>query len=134
MNTLKIEATSTTPEISFDVDNNTLTLFKVSKPENAFSFYEPLFEFIKIYESESIKSSDSKMLVIDFKYEYFNTATVKIIYDFLERLKKLVENGIEIKINWYYHPDDEDMLEDGQIMSDATGVPFNFIATDDIKF
>jgi len=134
MNTLRIEATSTTPEISFDVDNNTLTLFKVSKPENAFSFYEPLFEFIKKYESESIKSSDSKKLVIDFKYEYFNTATIKIIYDFLLRLKGLIKNGIQIEINWFYHPDDEDLLEDGQTMSEASEIPFNFIPTEDIKF
>ncbi|HAN17977.1 MAG: hypothetical protein A2X13_10300 [Bacteroidetes bacterium GWC2_33_15] len=130
MNSLKIEATANTPEITFDIDNSKLTLFKVSKPENAFNFYEPLFEFIKNFEIESSKSDGLKKLVIDFKYEYFNTATIKIIYDLLERLKELIQKGIEIKINWYYHPDDEDMLEDGQIMSDATGIPFNFIATE----
>ena len=56
MNSLRIEATTFTPEINFDIDTNTLSFLKVSKPANAIDFYRPVFEFIDLFEKEKIKS------------------------------------------------------------------------------
>jgi len=77
----------------------------------------------------------SKVLLINppFNISKANYET-SISVGLLALASYLDKQGIEVKINWYYHPDDEDMLEDGEIMSDATGVPFNFISTEDIKF
>ncbi|MCK5028153.1 MAG: DUF1987 domain-containing protein [Bacteroidales bacterium] len=108
MNSLKIESTTFTPEINFDIANNTLSFLKVSKPANAIDFYGPVFEFID-------------------NFDYFNTATAKIIYELLARFKKIQKQGVNIIINWYYHPDDEDQLEEGQIMSEALDLPFQYI-------
>jgi hypothetical protein len=128
MNSLKIEATTFTPEINFDIANNTLSFLKVSKPANAIEFYRPVFEFIDNFEKSKVKSKVAKELVIDFNFDYFNTATAKIIYELLARFKKIKQQGIHVIINWYYHPDDDDHLEEGQIMSEALDMPFNFIA------
>jgi hypothetical protein len=128
MNSLKIEGTTFTPEINFDIENNTLSFLKVSKPANAIEFYKPVFEFIDNFEKSKVKSKVAKELVIDFNFDYFNTATAKIIYELLARFKKIKQQGIDVIINWYYHPDDDDQLEEGQIMSEALDMPFNFIA------
>jgi len=126
MNSLKIESTTFTPEINFDIANNTLSFLKVSKPANAIEFYRPVFEFIDNFEKSKVKSKIAKELVIDFNFDYFNTATAKIIYELLARFKKIKEQGINVIINWFYHPDDDDQLEEGQIMSEALDMPFNF--------
>ncbi len=131
MNSLKIEATTFTPEINFDIENNTLTFLKVSKPANAIEFYKPIFEFIDNFEKAKVKSKVVKELVIDFKFTYFNTATAKILYELLEKFKKIIKQGVNVIVNWHYPSDDDDLLEEGHIMSEAIDIPFNFILIDE---
>ena len=131
MNSLKIEATTFTPEISFDIENNTLSFLKVSKPANAITFYKPVFDFIENFEQAKVKSKVVKELVIDFKFDYFNTATAKVIYELLDKFSKIKKQGVDVIINWYYHPEDDDLLEEGQIMAEALGLHFNFIPTEE---
>ena len=131
MNSLKIEATTFTPEINFDITNNTLSLLKVSKPENAITFYKPLFDFIDNFEKSKVKSKVAKELIVDFNFDYFNTATAKVLYELLAKFKKIQKQGVNIIINWYYHADDEDQLEEGQIMSEALDMSFNFVVLEE---
>lgn len=131
MNSLKIEATTFTPEINFDIESNTLSFLKVSKPANAITFYKPVFDFIDSFEQAKVKSKVVKELVIDFKFDYFNTATAKVIYELLDRFHNIKKQGVGVVINWYYHPEDDDLLEEGQIMSEALGLKFNFLAIKD---
>ncbi len=127
MNSLKIESTAITPEINFDIDNNTLTFLKVSKPENAIDFYRPLFDFIDKFEKNLVKPKQVDHITIEFKFDYFNTSSAKVIHQLLTKFKKISQTGIKIDVNWYYPDDDEDMLEDGQMISEAQGMPFNYL-------
>jgi len=127
MNSLKIESTAITPEINFDIDNNTLTFLKVSKPENAIDFYRPLFDFIDKFEKNMVKPKQVDHITIEFKFDYFNTSSAKVIHQLLTKFKKISQMGIKIDVNWYYTDDDEDMLEDGQMISEAQGMPFNYL-------
>ena len=102
MNSLKIEATTFTPEINFDITNNTLSFLKVSKPGNAIDFYKPVFEFIDNFEKVKVKSKIAKELVIDFNFDYFNTATAKIIYELLEKFKNIHALIVKIWIKIYF--------------------------------
>ncbi|MFP3859914.1 MAG: DUF1987 domain-containing protein [Bacteroidales bacterium] len=63
-----------------------------------------------------------------FNFEYFNTASSKVIMDIIEKLKILQDNGSQPAINWYYIEEDDDMLEAGEDYSDITEIPFNFIS------
>lgn len=126
MNSLRIEATAFTPEINFDIDTNTLSFLKVSKPANAIDFYKPVFDFIDLFEKEKIKSKIVKELIINIQFDYFNTATAKIIYELLDRFKRIEKQGVGIVVNWFYYPDDEDLLEEGEIMADAIKLTFNY--------
>jgi len=127
MNSLKIESTTFTPEINFDIDNNTLSFLKVSKPANAFEFYQPVFEFLDNFENEKVKSKVVNQLIVDFNFDYFNTATAKILYELLNRFKRIKQQGVDIVINWFYYEEDDDLLEEGQMMAEAVGLDFKFI-------
>ena len=127
MNSFRITSTAITPEINFDIDNNTLTFLKVSKPPNAIEFYRPLFEYIDKFEKKKVKSKEVEQLSIDFKFDYYNTSSAKVIYELLGRFKKMEQQGVQVNINWYYHFDDDDLREEGEIMSEAVRIPFNFI-------
>ncbi|MEA2106562.1 MAG: DUF1987 domain-containing protein [Bacteroidota bacterium] len=127
MNSLKIEGTTFTPEINFDIDNNTLSFLKVSKPANAIEFYQPVFEFLDNFEKEKVKAKVVQELIIDFKFDYFNTATAKILYELLAKFKRIKKQGVDIVIKWFYHEEDEDLLEEGQMMAEAVGLDFKFI-------
>ncbi len=131
MNSLKIEATTFTPEINFDIDNNTLSFLKVSKPANAVEFYKPVFEFIDLFEKEKIKSKIVNELIINIRFDYFNTATAKIMYELLAKFKRIKKQGVGIVVNWFYHPEDEDLLEEGEIMAEAIELKFNYIPISD---
>src|SRR6056297_189707 len=127
MNSLKIEGTTFTPEINFDIDNNTLSFLKVSKPANAIEFYQPVFEFLENFEKEKVKSKVVNQLIVDFNFDYFNTATAKILYELLNRFKRIKQQGVDIVINWFYYEEDDDLLEEGQMMAEAVGLDFKFI-------
>ena len=133
MNSLKIEATTFTPEINFDVENNKLSFLKVSKPANAITFYKPVFDFIDNFEKTQVKSKVVQELVIDFKFDYFNTATAKVIYELLNKFSKIKKQGVEVIINWFYDPEDEDLLEEGEIMAEALDLKFNFKEVEEIE-
>ncbi|MGC9375525.1 MAG: DUF1987 domain-containing protein [Bacteroidales bacterium] len=131
MNSLKIEGTTFTPEINFDIDNNTLSFLKVSKPANAIEFYQPVFEFLDNFEKEKVKAKVVQELIIDFKFDYFNTATAKILYELLAKFKRIKKQGVDIIIKWFYHEEDEDLLEEGHMMAEAVGLDFKFITLPD---
>lgn len=133
MNSLKIESTTFTPEINFDVENNKLSFLKVSKPANAITFYKPVFDFIDNFEKVKVKSKVVQELVIDFKFDYFNTATAKVIYELLNRFQRIHKQGVGVVINWYYHPEDDDLLEEGEIMAEALDLKFNFKEMEELQ-
>jgi len=56
---------------------------------------------------------------------YFNTASSKLIMDILLKLEEMVEDGANIKVEWYYQEDDEDMMEAGEEFSDIVEVDFD---------
>ena len=127
MNSLKIEATLSTPEVNFDADNNTLSISKISKPEDAIGFYKPVFVFIDSFVEVKVKTKLTEEFILNLDFQYFNTATAKVLYDLIIRLKELIELGVNLIINWLYLTDDEDSLEEGEIMSDALDIAFNFV-------
>ena len=118
-----VEATQSTPEVKLNKDEGKFEFAGRSLPENAKEFYNPIMEWLENYTSEP----NEKTKVI-FNFEYFNTASSKMILDVIEKLKAIQENGKELDVDWYYLEEDDDMLEAGEDYSDITEIPFNFIS------
>lgn len=126
MDALRIPSTDDTPEVVLDAASGEFEFGGKSLPEDVASFYDPIIEWIDTYGQNANDKS-----VFKFKLTYFNTASSKMILDILMKLEELCENGVDIKVEWHYEEEDEDMEEAGEEYSDIVEVPFEMIPYED---
>ena len=130
MNNLFIKSTEYTPDIFFDADKHILEITGVSRPENVTEYYSPIIDWMTTYESVLYKNHVSggkkETIHLIFKFSYFNSASSKMIYTLLDSLTRIKEMGYPIHIDWYSEIGDDQMHEDGEELSEAIDVPFNF--------
>jgi len=117
MENLEIQPTNDTPKVHCDVQGEILMSGR-SLPENPIKLYEPLFNWAKQFEKESI--------LLNFKLEYFNTASSKQIFNLI---KIFVENPKvkDVLVKWHYEEGDYDSKETGEHFSHLFKIPFEFI-------
>lgn len=125
MDKLYIAGSKSTPEVTFDPSQNLLLLQGQSYPENAFKFYEPIFQWLDSY----IKQLNAEVLVkIDFNLPYINTSSSKCIMMLLEKLDNAYLAGKKLTLNWYYDEDNESELECAEEFKEDLNLPFNIIS------
>ena len=117
MEILNLEGTEDTPKILLDKNNGIFEISGRSLPEDSAEFYQPILQWLDDYSESPNASTD-----FDFKLEYFNTASSKLILDVLSKLEEIPG----IKVNWYFHEDDEDMEEAGEEFSELVDIEFEF--------
>ncbi len=117
MEILNLEGTEDTPKILLDKNNGIFEISGRSLPEDSTEFYNPILEWLDTYSKSPNANTD-----FDFKLEYFNTASSKLILDVLSKLEEIPG----IKVNWYFHEDDEDMEEAGEEFSELVDIEFEF--------
>ncbi|MDG1475670.1 MAG: DUF1987 domain-containing protein [Vicingaceae bacterium] len=126
MKNLKIESTSKTPQIDFNLDSGELLISGISVPENAIEFYTPVIEWLINYAA-----NPKNKTVLNLKLSYLNTSSLQFLYDALKELDEIVAPDSVI-INWYYSEDDEDMKETGEDFKEVTSSEFNFVEVDEL--
>ncbi|GAB4332064.1 MAG: DUF1987 domain-containing protein [Flammeovirgaceae bacterium] len=124
MTNLYIEAREFIPEIDFQADTGLLKISGDSYHEYTHEFFDPIFAWIDEYTK-----TEGRNITLNFKMNYFNTASSKCFFDIIEMLQQYQESGKgNVVINWYYQEDDEDMLETGQDYILDSGYPINLIS------
>ena len=119
-----IEATKSSPEISFDPDENTLTIKGESYPENSFSFYKPIFELIE----KAIANNDEFKLIIEVSY--LNTSSTKSFMNLLDIAEEGYQKGKNISVEWYYKKDNEHSYELAMDFKEYLEMPFAIMTSD----
>lgn len=119
MEPIIIEPTRDTPGVVLDPANNKFEMNGKSLPEDVASFYDPILAWIEEYSE-----SPNEETVFEMKMSYFNTASSKMLLDILFALEELAEGGNNVKINWHYKENDEDMMEAGEEYADIVEIPF----------
>ncbi len=122
MEKLCIPKTDETPEINFDPTGNVFEMSGKSLPEDVTEFFDDVVNWLEEYAR-----TPNEKTVFDFKMTYFNTATAKLIFDILNVLESIGENGKEVLIKWHYSEKDEDMKSAGKEYEDLSEVPFEHI-------
>ena len=119
MSVIKIQGTDDTPTVTLDKENNIFEISGRSLPEDVVVFYKPILEWLDEYKNDPLDQT-----VFNFKLEYFNTASSKLLLDVLLKLEDINNDGHEVLVKWHYPDDDEDMEEAGDEYSDIVDVPF----------
>lgn len=123
MNSLVIQKTDSTPEISF-LKKGELKITGRSLPEDVHKFYDPIIDWVKKLDTEKVK--------VDLKLEYLNTSSTKKILHLLTSLDDN-SNIKELDVNWYYEFDDMEMEDLGEIYKDELKrIKFHFVEGVDI--
>jgi hypothetical protein len=123
MKRLILSATDYTPAIDLDPDEMTMKFDGVSRPENVGLFYQQVIDWI---DELVLDKNKTQIITLTFQLDYCNSASQKYILVILEKLVDLKPQGIELVVNWLYDNGDEKMCEDGEDISDAIGLNFNF--------
>jgi hypothetical protein len=105
MQDIRIESTSSTPQVVFLTTGN-LLLKGRSLIMNVNTFYKPLMEWIAWLDVAYVK------FTIDF--DYFNSASSKVILEMLKMID-CNNNVKDFDVFWHFEKDDDDVLEIGQI-------------------
>ena len=126
MEVINIKGTEDTPNVVLDKENEHFEISGRSLPEDVNMFFEPIMDWIDEYAEDPLDKT-----VFDFKLEYFNTASSKVILDILLKFEEIVENDKDVTIKWHYHEDEEDMLEAGEEYADIVEISFEYIVLED---
>ena len=86
MEIIKIKGTEDTPSVLLDKAQNLFEISGRSLPEDVSMFYEPILSWIDEYAA-----APNAETVFNFKLEYFNTASSKVILDILLKFEDIYE-------------------------------------------
>lgn len=114
------KATDRTPEVVLDPSQQRFEIKGVSVPENVSNFYDPIITWIYEYtEDKSFSGID-----FNFKFNYFNTSSLKALLALFDKLKKPMLKGEKVQVSWHYHEEDESMKEAGELLQELCEIPF----------
>jgi hypothetical protein len=122
-NQQKILPTKGTPEVILDPEG-TIKLTGRLIPENAKAFFNQVEELINEYFRNPVE-----ITCVEICLEYINSTGSKYLLDIIRKIVHAcpVKTDKKLIINWYYHDEDEDILEKGRIFSSILDLPFNFL-------
>lgn len=120
MEVINLEGTEDTPKIILDKNKSMFEISGRSLPEDSAEFYQPILEWLDKYSTQPNPTTK-----FQFKLEYFNTASSKLILDILSKLEEM-KDSTNMTVQWFYHEDDEDMQEAGEEFSELVEIPFEF--------
>lgn len=122
MEILNIPATDITPNVILDRGNEVFLIQGRCLPEDAKKFFDPVITWFDEYV---VNPNDSTHIVLDF--DYFNTASSKLIVIILAKLRDLYRIGKKVEITWMFPKTDLELAEAGEEFSELLGIPFNFV-------
>ena len=89
-------------------------------PESPSKFYAPIIEWIDKHGDKLNGAT------VNFKVDYFNTPSARVLREVLDQFQKLYNKGIKITVNWYF--DDESSKEEFEYeFAQGLTIPINFL-------
>ncbi|MFW5793359.1 MAG: DUF1987 domain-containing protein [Bacteroidota bacterium] len=116
-----LKGTSETPEVLLDRKNGVMKFSGRSLPENAKSVYNDIKDWVHWYSQDPLQGTH-----VIFSFDYFNTASSKMIMEVLDTIKIIEQKDNSLTIDWHYQEDDEDMFEAGEDFAEISELKFNF--------
>ena len=131
MENLFIEGTELTPKVDFDLTTGVLEISGVSRPEDVLVFFDIPLDWIKtlilaIGEDPSMARQMHPLKLL-FNMSYYNTSSSKYLIQLLKALKKVMDHGIPLVVEWHYEEGDDKMKEDGEDLAEIVDMRFEYV-------
>lgn len=121
MEAIFIKATDVSPEVIMSPGDKKYSISGWSRPESPSKFYGPVMKWIEEHGEKQLIGA-----TVNFKIEYFNTPSARVLREILDQLEKLHQKGIKINVNWYY--DDDSSKEEFEYeFAQGLTIPISFI-------
>jgi hypothetical protein len=120
MEPLLIQATETTPNVSFDATDGLMEIRGASFDEDSTDFYENLILWITKY-----RERPNSNIVLNLHFKYLNSSSTLCVYELLREFAEIQSNGCQLTVNWYYGQEDEDIKDAGIEYSELLQIPIN---------
>lgn len=122
MEVLRIDPKKDSPGILCDPEQGRVEINGESYPENAAKFYTPVFAWIEAYLQAA------RPLAVDLRLTYLNSSSSKIVLNLLDLLENAVGRGIQVEVRWFYHVDNQTLLDCGEEFAEDCGdLPFHLV-------
>jgi hypothetical protein len=121
MENLIIEKGDKTPGIDFNT-NGDLRITGRSVPENPMAFFSPILSWLEEYTRTHPQATTLHM-----NLEYFNTSSGKMFLNVMKYMEYMMARGADVKVQWYYLSDDEEIAEAGHNYEHLVKIPFRFV-------
>ena len=125
MEILKYNQQGLKPGVVFDTKSGKFEITGKACPENVVEFFKPILEWLDNYKDNPIEKT-----VFEFKLEYYNTASSKMLFVIMQKLEPIAEAGKEVLIRWYFPEDDEALEEAGEEFDELIDLPSELIPYD----
>lgn len=119
---LEITGDTDSPHVKFDNRSGWLYMGGSSLPENVIEFYSPILNWLKEY-----KESTQTTTLIEFNFDYLNTASTNIMARIIEFMQDIQSNLNSVKITWYYTTGDYDMKELGSELLEGINCEYQIV-------
>lgn len=123
MEKLYIKPSELTAQVTLDHTIGKIEFVGMSIPEDSYAFFTPILRWIDEYIDNTFEQT-----LIVFNIDYCNTSSSMFISEILRRLRRIFKEQKDIRIEWYYATDDEDMQELGDNFKRISQMPFDIIA------
>lgn len=119
------------PEILLSPDDNVFLIKGISRPEDIREVFYPVIKWMTEYrdglQKENNMFNEENPLIWQFDLEYFNSSSAKFLFDMVNILKSIHEDGTPVTITWIYDSEDTDNLEAGEDLAYLAEIDFLFL-------
>lgn len=119
LESLRLEPSEDTPLIDFNTSTGVFLVEGRALPEDAHDFFKPIENWLQEYVENPLDST-----TVEMKIDYFNSAATRYIFNILMAFEDIIEVGKEVKVIWYYKPEDEMIEAKGEEFESLLEVPF----------
>lgn len=119
---LSADKNNQTPLVHFKTSGE-LKIKGSSYPEDPMKFYGQVIDWVK-----ELKKLNLPKIELTVCLDYFNTSTSKLMLYIFRQLESIYLNDKkDVRVIWYYHSYDEDMIESGKDYSSLLEMPFQLM-------
>jgi len=123
MDSLLIHESKSTPLVDFSPVKGLLIIQGQSYPEDSFSFFKPILEWLKGY----LVNNFSQEIILEFTLTYINTSSSKCIMMLLDLLEDASDKGVNLHLKWFCNEQNEYEQECAEEFKEDYTFPFDII-------